>query len=93
MSSDATNLGCGACHGFAVVGADGHIGTVETPLFPPDCNDPDFLVVRVSDGSEARRLMVPTALVQRIDASAQIVRIQRTRDDLLRLPDIVSQAW
>lgn len=91
MSGELSDPSYGACHGFAVVGADGPIGSVETPLFPPDCSDPDFLVVRVRAGGRARLLMVPTGLVERVDPSAGIVQMKRTRDDILALPDFGSR--
>jgi hypothetical protein len=35
------------CEGYRVLAADGLVGEVERPLFPPDGKEPDYLVVRV----------------------------------------------
>jgi hypothetical protein len=90
---ESTRIGHGACHGFLVIAADGPCGSIETPLFPPDCNDPDFLVVRVGGRRGARRVMVPAGLVQHVDADAQTVRISGTRDELARLPEMLPLPW
>lgn len=90
---ESARHGFGACHGFLVVAADGPCGSIETPLFPPDCNDPDFLVVRIGGRTGARRVIMPTGLVQRIDPSAETVRIAGTRDELTRLPEMLPLPW
>lgn len=83
----------GTCHGFLVVAADGPCGSIETPLFPPDCNDPDFLVVRVSGRAGPRRVIVPTGLVQRIDSDAETVLVSGTGAELGRLPEMLPLPW
>lgn len=57
-------------HGFSVKAADGDVGEVETPLFPPTGGEPDFLVVRLAD-EEARFAVVPVQLIENIDTSAR----------------------
>lgn len=71
------------CHGFSVVGADGAIGTVETPLFPPDAHEPDYLVVRA--GGDARQL-VPCGLVAAVDGDRRIVSLAVPRAVIDSLP-------
>ena len=55
------------CSGFRFEATDGLVGEVETPLFPPDAAEPDFLVVRTSGRARVCRPVVATALVERID--------------------------
>jgi hypothetical protein len=71
--------------GYAVVDDDGDVGTVETPLFPSDSREPDFLVLRV----RARRPIVSCALVEDVDPAHRIVRLRGNRRDILRLPEHV----
>lgn len=85
--------GLGTCHGFLVVAADGPCGSIETPLFPPDCSDPDFFVVRVTGRSGRRRVIVPAGLVQQVDSDAQTVRVSGTRAELRRLPEMLPLPW
>jgi hypothetical protein len=86
---DRASQSPGACHGFTLVGTDGPIGFVETPLFPPDCTDPDFLLVRLR--SSGTRRLVPTGHIETIDPSAQIVHVDQTRADVLAFPDLGPQ--
>ena len=72
--------------GFTVEASDGVVGTVETPLFPPDDTVPDFLVVRVGR-LNPRRPVVAAALVEAVDATARVIRVHGRRDEILRLPE------
>jgi hypothetical protein len=76
-----------------VVCADGPCGSVATPLFPPDCRDPDFLVVQLGGRTRPRQLMIPAGLVQAIDPGTQVVRISATNDELKSLPEVLPLAW
>ena len=73
--------------GFDVVASDGVVGVVETPLFPPDAAEPDFLVVRVLDGSRTRRPVVSTALVESVDTQRRAVCVRGQTPTLVRLPE------
>ena len=53
----------GRCHGYLAVANDGPVGTVETPLFPPDVDEPDYIVVRIQQGLRSRLPVVTAALV------------------------------
>jgi hypothetical protein len=72
--------------GFAVEADDGWVGVVETPLFPPDRAEPDYLVLRVGR-VHPRRPIVSTLLVERVDPHARIVRVHGSRTDIERLPE------
>ena len=73
--------------GFEVVASDGVLGVVETPLFPPDVAEPDFLVVRVGSGEETRRPVVAAALVSDVDPARRRVSVTGPRGLLARLPE------
>jgi hypothetical protein len=75
------------CSGFAVEAADGLVGVVETPLFPPDDTTPDFLVLRAGGPLHPRHPVVSAALVEDVDAGAHVVRVRGRRNDILRLPE------
>jgi hypothetical protein len=76
----------GLSGGFTVEADDGPAGIVETPLFPPDATEPDFLVLRIGRLSP-RRPIVSTALVEHIDPHARTVRVRGSRADIERLPE------
>ena len=63
------------------------VGVVETPLFPPDAAEPDFLVVRVLQGSQTRRPVVSTALVESVDTERRAVCVRGQTHTLVRLPE------
>ena len=63
-----------ASHGFSVEAADGNVGVVETPLFPPAGGEPDFLVVRLA-GADANFAVVPVHLIARVDSVAREVKV------------------
>jgi hypothetical protein len=46
MAADPTPTTLACSHGYLVVGRDGPLGVVETPLFPPEGDEPDYLVLR-----------------------------------------------
>jgi hypothetical protein len=74
------------CHGFAVLAKDGPVGTVETPLFPPDGHDPDYLVLHVSTPHGSLRPLVPCALVALVDGERRTVYLAASRDEVAALP-------
>ncbi|HET8558351.1 MAG TPA: hypothetical protein VFL58_13680 [Gaiellaceae bacterium] len=73
--------------GFDVVASDGPFGVVETPLYPPDAAEPDFLVVRVAAGPRTRRPVVSTLLVQSIDLERRSVLVRGPKSVLAALPE------
>jgi hypothetical protein len=81
---DATLLSVSV--GFTVEAADGVVGTVETPLFPPDETVPDFLVVRVGR-IHPRRPVLAAALVESVDPTTRVIRVHGRRDEIARLPE------
>ena len=75
-----------SCHGYEAVADDGSLGEVETPIFPPGSDIPDYLSVRsVQNGSE-RRLLVAIALVNEIDKDHRFVQLRGSIGELSRLP-------
>jgi hypothetical protein len=75
--------------GFRAEAADGPLGVVETPLFPPDAREPDFLVLRVRVRTRTRRPIVSAALVEEVDAESRTVRLAGRRSELERMPEHV----
>jgi hypothetical protein len=72
--------------GYAVEADDGPVGVVETPLFPPDRSEPDFLVLRVGR-LHPRRPVVSAARVDDVDPTRRIVHIRGRRDEIADLPE------
>jgi hypothetical protein len=73
--------------GFDVLASDGLVGVVETPLFPPNAAEPDFLVVRVLQGAQTRRPVLSTALVESVDVERRAVCVRGPSHTLVRLPE------
>lgn len=76
-----------SCNDYLVDAIDGHVGEVETPLFPPDGSEPDYLVLRVVGPSGVRRPVVTTAVVEEVDSRQRRVRLHLTREQVDGLPD------
>jgi hypothetical protein len=90
MRKDAETLQVlAASAGFRAVASDGPLGSVETPLFPPDAREPDFLVLRVYGWARTRRPIVSTALVEEVDAESRTIRLSGRRRDIERMPEHV----
>jgi hypothetical protein len=87
VGETGTLLACSA--GFAAIARDGVLGTVETPLFPPDAREPDFLVIRAGPWPRTRRSIVSTALVEDVDVERRCVRLAASKRDIDRLPEHV----
>jgi hypothetical protein len=75
------------CAGFEAVADDGPIGTVETPLFPADAAEPDFLVLRVGVWPRTHRPVVPAALVAEVDLDRRTMRFRGSRNELAGFPE------
>jgi hypothetical protein len=75
------------CCGFTVEAADGVVGEVETPLFPPDAAVPDFLIVRTSGRVRVRRPIVATGLVERIDLTRKVIVLRGSEREIKGLPE------
>jgi hypothetical protein len=78
-----TTLACS--HGYLVVGCDGPLGVVETPLFPPEGDEPDYLVLRRRKRLRASHPVVHVSLVH--SAEPGLVRLAATSDEVDRLPE------
>ena len=90
MANDAeTRQRLAASAGFRAVASDGPLGVVETPLFPPDAREPDFLVLRIRAWSRTRRPIVSTALVEAVDVESRVVLFSGRRQELERMPEHV----
>jgi hypothetical protein len=76
-----------SCNDYLVDAIDGPVGEVETPLFPPNGSEPDYLLLRVDGPKGVRRPVVTTALVEEVDAEQRLVRLQLTRDQIAVLPE------
>ena len=90
MSTDPeTTMLLAGSAGFEAVARDGALGTVETPLFPPDAREPDFLILCIRGWTGTRRPIVSTALVEAVDADRRVVRLAGSRREIARLPEHV----
>jgi len=76
-----------SCNGYLVEASDGAVGEVETPLFPADRSEPDFLVLRVRGRLRVRHPVVATALVGEVDPRRRLVRVEGTKGQIERLPE------
>jgi hypothetical protein len=85
-TADAPKPSLATSHGFAVFAWDGPVGSVDTPLFPPDSHEPDYLVVQTKPPSP-RRPVVSTALVEHVDPARQIVYVRGTEREVSDLPE------
>jgi hypothetical protein len=85
-TADALKRSLAMCHGFTVFAWDGPVGSVETPLFPPDSHEPDYLVVQ-TDTPRRRRPVVSTALVEHVDPARQIVYVRGTEQEVSDMPE------
>jgi hypothetical protein len=75
------------CEGYRVLAADGLVGEVERPLFPPDGKEPDYLVVRVRRRVWDRVPVISTALVFAIDPAHRLIWVRGDREQVARLPE------
>jgi hypothetical protein len=75
------------CEGCQVLAEDGLVGEVERPLFPPDGNEPDYLVVRVRKRVWGRVPVISTALVVAIDAARGLIWVRGDRERIAGLPE------
>lgn len=76
-----------SCNDYLVEAIDGHVGEVETPLFPPDGSEPDYLVLRVVGRAGLRRPVVTTAVVERVDSRQRLVWLHLTKEQVASLPE------
>jgi hypothetical protein len=75
------------CEGYQVLAEDGLVGEVERPLFPPDGNEPDYLVVRVRKRVWGRVPVISTALVVAIDPARGLIWVRGDRERIAGLPE------
>ena len=78
-------------HGFSVLADDGRLGEIETPLFPPDSAEPDYLVVLIGRRTSRRRL-VGVGLVDSADPRRREVRLRGSRAEIHSLPALLPVA-
>jgi hypothetical protein len=79
------------CHGFLAVATDGQLGEIETPLFPPDWREPDYLIVRTTQehNHRLRRPVIPTGLVEEVDEERKVLHLRGTVRQLAHMPESV----
>lgn len=70
-------------HGFRVVGTDGPLGTVETPIFPSGAGEPDYLVLRRRRLVRNRYPVVHASLVERVEPGVVLLRASSEQIDEL----------
>lgn len=70
--------------GFEVVGPDGPIGTVDKASNEVRVN---YIIVDTGDWLSGRKVILPAVTVERIDASARKVFIDRTKDEIRNAPE------
>jgi hypothetical protein len=84
MPGERTGSALACSHGYLVVGSDGPLGVVETPLFPPGGDEPDYLVLRLHEPRAAGHPVVHVSLVQ--SAEPGLVRLTVTSEEAAELP-------
>jgi hypothetical protein len=82
----------GTCSGFSAFAADGCVGTVEQPLFPPGRDEPDFLVVSARRRLRRRHPVVAVDLVESVDYRMRRVYLRGSVDCLAALPEALPLA-
>ena len=75
------------CHGFIAVASDGVVGEIETPLFPPGADEPDYLIIRLARALRPRLPVVWAGLVQEVDAERRLVYLDATREEIRHQPE------
>jgi hypothetical protein len=76
-----------SCNGYVVEASDGLVGEVETPLFPPDRSQPDYLVLRIGGPVRVRRPVIAVGLVEEVDSGQRLVRVRGTKGQIESLPE------
>lgn len=89
MRRNRTGQALARCHGFLALAADGQFGEIETPLFPPDWREPDYLIVKVTvPGSRRpRRPVIPVSLVEDVDDERRTVHLRGAVKQLAHMPE------
>jgi hypothetical protein len=75
------------CHGYLAVASDGPVGEIETPLFPPGADEPDYLIIRLARVLRPRMPVIWGGLVQEIDAERRLVFLDATREEIRHQPE------
>jgi hypothetical protein len=80
--------------GFVMTADDGRVGEIETPLFPGDDVEPDYLVVRTRLRGRLmpRFPVVPVCLVTRCDVTRRSVRVRGPAATIRSLPETLPLA-
>jgi hypothetical protein len=76
-----------SCNGYVVQASDGRVGEVETPLFPPDRSEPDYLVLRIGGHLGIRHPVLATTLVEEVDSRRRVIRVSGTKGQIEKLPE------
>ena len=84
--SDSEREALASCSGYVVEAADGRVGQVELPLFPPDHSEPDYLLLRADGFLSLRRPLVATTLIEYVDTRERRIRVRGTRARIESLP-------
>jgi hypothetical protein len=79
--------GLASCHGFAVIAANGPVGTIETPLFTGAATEPDYLIIRTTAAIEGAFRVVPTALVENVDPLGHQIFLNADHNTIASLPE------
>lgn len=73
------------CNGFLALASDAPLGEVETPVFAADCDEPDYLLVRLSEAGGGTAV-VPTSLVAVMEVEPRRLRLRASLAEILQLP-------
>jgi hypothetical protein len=77
-----------SCNGYSVETSDRQVvGEIETPLFPPDGSEPDYLVLRISGVLRVRHPVLATAIVEEVDPRRRLVRVACTKGQIEGMPE------
>jgi hypothetical protein len=75
------------CHGYLVIARDGLCGAVDTPIFPPDGGEPDYIVIRTGGRVHPRFPIVAAALVDGVDPHRELVYLDLDKDEVGQMPE------
>jgi hypothetical protein len=94
MGRNRTAQALARCHGFLALAADGELGEIQTPLFPPDWREPDYLIVRAAGPANKRRRrpVISVSLVEDVDEEQRTVYLRGTVRQLAHMPEALPLA-
>jgi hypothetical protein len=60
---------------------------VETPIFPPDGGEPDYVVVRTDGRAGPRYPIIAAVLVGAVDPNRELIYVDLDKEEVGRMPE------